>query len=260
MSDLDLLDAFRADVAPAGPETRASARTRLLVAIASDGPRSRPARGRPRPRLVVAVLAILVGLLALPSLGLGSRLVDLVRPDAHRPPTVRQELVSAGYLYGHGTTPGVSQTIVAKERRLLEVSTERGRAVLWVAPTRDGGACFVMHGPRFKNGGCFGPRAIAHGLVPSLSGALGGRRSASIVGARWATLVGHAGRPASQVELRYADGSRSVLPFADGWFLFAVPALHRTAGHQPVALVSLDARGKVLVSQTRLFHPFASRH
>jgi hypothetical protein len=72
-------------------------------------------------------------------------------------------------------------------------------------------------------------------------------------------LVGHAARPASHVELRYADGGRSVLPFNDGWFLFAVPSLHRTAGHEPVALVSLDVHGKVLASETRLFHPFASR-
>jgi hypothetical protein len=256
MSDLDLLESFRADVAPAREGTRAAARARLLAAIASDGPRARPVLGRPRPRLVFAVLAVLVGLLALPSLGLGSRLVDLVRPDAHKPPTVRQELGGLGRFHA----PWSSPVNVAKVRRLLAVSGERGRTVLWAAPTRKGGACYVVRSARDNVGGCFGQAVYTHDLIPSLSGALGGRRSASIVGARWATLVGHAGGGASRVELRYADGTRSVLPFDDGWFLFAVAPLHRTAGHQPVALVSLDTHGNVLKEETRLFHPFPARH
>jgi hypothetical protein len=263
MPDTELLDSFRADAALAREETRAGARARLLVSIAADdAPARRPGRRRglvprrQRRQMLVTVLAILCGLLALPSLGLGSRLVDLVRTGAHKPPTVNQELASSGHL----GAPWNSKVIVSKTRRLLAVSSGHGRAVLWAAPTRKGGACYVVRSPRLNGGGCLGPEPFAHRLVPSLSGALGGRRSASIAGARWAMLVGHAGGNAARVELRYADGGRSVLPFAHGWFLFAVPSLHRTAGHQPIALVSVDARGRVLEQETRLFHPFASRH
>jgi hypothetical protein len=69
-----------------------------------------------------------------------------------------------------------------------------------------------------------------------------------------ALLAGHVGDDAS-VELRYADGTKASLPLTEGWFAFAVPLAHLRRGHRPVALVSLNAGGKVLRKETQLFAP-----
>jgi hypothetical protein len=125
--------------------------------------------------------------------------------------------------------------------------------VLWVAPTRLRGACWVARGAH-GFGGCIGPELFARGLSGSFAsfGTIAGA-SFPITGAHAATVGGHAGAAAS-VELRYADGERSVLPLTHGWFLFEVPALHRTAGHEPVTLVSLDARGRTLHTTQIMYH------
>jgi hypothetical protein len=215
-------------------------------------------RRRPRPLLMVAVVAILAGVLALPPIGLGSRLVDLVQPG--QATSVRHE-----FAFMNRNSLGVAHgAMVSKTRRVVTI-TQYGRPLsLWVAPTTRGGACSLVRAKTGSAGGCLGPEQYRRGLSVSLMGLGGptpGGGSSGTLGptpglsASSAVLSGHVGTNAARAELRYADGTRSVLSLSGGWFLFAVPLAHLRAGHRPVSLVSLDAAGEVLHREAQIFAP-----
>jgi hypothetical protein len=226
-------------------------------------PDARPARRAPSRILIAAVVAIFAGILALPPLGLGSRLVDLVQPNPAK--SVRNE-----FSFMNRNSRGVVRdAIVSKTRRLVTI-TQYGRPLsLWVAPTKHGGACYLVRSPTGSAGSCLGAEQYRRGLTVSLSG-LGGPAPAAGSSATLgplpglspsaALLSGHAGANAASAELRYTDGTRGALPLHGGWFLFAVPLAHLRTGHRPVSLVSLDSSGNVLHAETQLFEAHVRYH
>jgi hypothetical protein len=226
-----------------------------VVRRAQDVPTFRPTRRASRPVLIAATLAIFAGILALPPIGLGSRLVDLVQPT---PPVklVRNQFASMNRF-------AKGRAILAKTRKLTTITQYRRSISLWVAPTKQGGACYLVLGRNGSEGSCLGPQMYRLGLDVSLgglgapppkAGVSGTLGSGPELGPSVALLAGHAGN-AARVELHYADGAQTVLPLTEGWFLFAVSLANLRPGHRPVSLVSLDASGKVLHKETQLFAP-----
>lgn len=210
--------------------------------------------GRPRLRLL-GVAAAVAAVLVVPPMSVGARLVALVRPDPA--PAVRSEIADMNRHFPLGK----HDAVVRKTHRVATIS-QYGRSVsLWVAPTRSGGACSLVRTARSSAGGCltaarFGVLEVSllgvggPATPPANTGTLG---PGALMSPSAAILSGHVPNAVRRVELRYADGARSVLPLHQGWFLFAVPLAHLRTGHRPVSISALDEHGSVRFSETKLF-------
>jgi hypothetical protein len=221
---------------------REAARERLLRAIESE---ERPVLRR-HARWLAPVAAVVAGAaIATPALGLHRELVDFLRSD-RAPEPVRLQFASLDV----GAPPGMeSEVIPGETRKVMTVRADGKTRVLWVAPTRKGGFCYLW---TEDSGGCAADRAEYE-------------RKRVVVGATWAvdgndgpeavTRVGGwvLAPSAERLEVEYEDGGRDEVrliwvsePIDAGFFYHAVPAEHRRLGRRVVAVLALDADGGVL--------------
>jgi hypothetical protein len=205
-----------------------------------------PSRSRllSRGALLAAAALVVVGVLAAPGWGLGSRLVDLFSGEP-APPNVKQAVHESDV----GAPPGMAPGIEAGEtRRLLTVQLADGRhETLWVAPSRSGGVCeYLQRGPVASPGAGCGPTEIPAGKI--YWGLQGHAEHDTTV-----VLHGRVGGDVASLDLNYADRTTAHLPLTQGFFLYEIPASHFAQGKRPSFLVGNDAGGHEVARA--LLHP-----
>jgi hypothetical protein len=212
----------------------------------------RPRLPRPLAGLVLALLVAAVLLIVAPALGLGIPGIDFFRAEK-APPKAVENFDSLSV----GAPPGMDPQVIAGEARKLETTTVTGETrIVWVAPTRAGGLCYLWAGAG-GGGGC-----DKLGTTP-LSVSWLGRRD---------LLLGDVARPdpsdfggiavhasaryVARVELRFADGSviRPPMtwvsePIGQGFFHYSFTPRQLAPGHEISAVVALDAEGDVVTEE-----------
>lgn len=185
-------------------------------------------------QLTAAVLVV-VGVLAAPGWGLGSRVVDLFSGEP-APPDVQQAVHASDLGAPPGMAPGIE---AGTTRKLLTIQLADGRQeTLWVAASRSGGVCeYLQRGRVASPGAGCGPAEIPAGKIDW--GLQGGAQNDTTV-----VLHGRVPGDVASLELSYADGTTARLPLTKGLFLYEIPATHFAQGKRPSLLLGTDASGR----------------
>jgi hypothetical protein len=203
------------------------------------------------PRL--ALVAVLVSALVVPTaLALRERVLDFASGDP-APPRIERDVASLNLGIGR-MMPDVLEE---ETRKVIEVPAPRSeRRILWVAPRRDGGFCWVVeHVERSGRREAF---------TSGCGGRAGGRMHASASwhrlpsGMRDIDVTGRVrDRSIRRIDLRSADGTSVELPIVwlsepigVGFFLFAVLDQRR-----PLEVVAFDEDGGVVKRETLRVEP-----
>ena len=198
--------------------------------------------------LAAAIAAIAVG----SAVGLYQELVDFFSAE----PAPERVVVEFGQLGVRSTIHVGGPDVEAGAARKITEATFRGRRhALFVAPTEDGGFCWMWEK---LNGSC-GRTAVMHSTSGKLSA--GWLESPSGGPAR---VTGHVlGPEIVRLEVLYESGGRDDVrlvwvsaPIDAGFFLFETPQEHLRVGHRAKALVALDDEGHEVARQT---FPFPDR-
>jgi hypothetical protein len=240
----------------AGIETRLAAPGRIVP------PRHRRVARR---HVVVGLLvvAVLCALLATPAFGIRGFLLGLVgRTDVSftgkkAPYEVRREFFDLSL----GAPPQMAPQAIETQARRVGVFHVFGRAhVLYVAPTRRGGFCFMFAG---GFGGCSPTRSgrpLSVGWTGSPFTPLSGKREPDHVMDVGGEVLSAKART---IQVEYEDGSKEPIPFVfvskpidAGFFYFGIPAGHAQPGTRARALAVLDARGNVIARER---YPYVRR-
>jgi hypothetical protein len=220
-----------------------------------------------RRRVIAAsIAAVVVALVATPAFGIGGLLLDLIgrtnvpfKQGQTAPFEVRRDFFDLS-LYA---PPGMGPQAIAARTRKVGVFQIRGRArVLYVAPTKNGGYCWMFTD---TFGGCNIWRKRGS-ISPYLLGLTwqGSPDRADPQGRptddkhQYATLVGGdiLAPNAHTLQVEYEDGSKTPIPFtfvskpiAAGFFLWAIPSGHDRPGIRVRAVSVLDVNGRVLARE-----------
>lgn len=246
---------------------------------ATPGPGAVSAQLAPRPgrvpRLLViaaVVMLLLAALVVTPAFGLRSLIAGLFdRTDVpftgeSAPFEVKRDF----YDLSLGVPPSMAPQAIASQARRVATFRLGGKArVLWVAPTRDGGYCYLFANAfggcrtaRERNGAQAPPAGVVHpqrlgvtfetpvrDKVPYVSRIGGDIRTGS----------------ANSLTVIYADGSRTPVrfyyvskPIAAGFFLAALPAGHDTTATRATAIELRDKAGRLLARQPVVYEDHAS--
>ncbi len=211
-------------------------------------------RRRRRP----AALALAFGVLAIATLGVGAAfaLYDDVLPFGSQPPAPEPVVRDFETFFGSkDAPPGMDPHVLSGEaRRVATFPNGRHRAVLYVAPTKNGGFCesFVE-----LFGGCRQTRTLPAGAPAGGPGevdwyAIGttaqvGEKGASILGGD--ILL----PPGTSLRVEFADGSSARIPVVfvsppidAGFFFYRVPGEHVRLEHEAAYLTARDRDGHVV--------------
>jgi hypothetical protein len=248
--------------------------------------RGRRFRWSRRRLIVAATAAIVIALVATPAFGIGGLLLDLIgrtnvpfKQGKAAPYEIKRDFFDLS----HFAPPGMAPQAIVAETRKVGVFQIRGRTrVLYVAPTKKGGYCWMFTD---AFGGCRATREspLMHGVQP-------GAIKPYLLGVTWqgsGFRFDAQGRPigkpehttqvggdllatnAHTLQVAYEDGSKTPIPFifvskpiAAGFFLYAIPSGHDRPGTRVRAVSLLDVDGRVLARQPivysrprRLPHP-----
>jgi hypothetical protein len=243
MDELTLIRDFRSEVPAPSADSVRTARA-ALAARMSRAPWW-------RRRLVVAIAVALVAAVgAGAALGLGDRLVDLIRGKPA--PETFQQIMDISH--GRVTFPGREYVIAGEWRGITATPTPLGPAGIWAAPTKDGELCWhaivvdpevtVLH--TVLVGGC-GPR----NWTPSPSMPLlqaGVQRfedcgpflgNGKGTGRHYTILVGRAAEPVRRVLVRLVGRQPLRVPVHETFLIALIPE-----GVQVGRIVAQDARGR----------------
>lgn len=243
MDELTLIRDFRSEVPASGADSIRAARAALAVR------RSRAPWWR--RRLVVAIaVAIVAAVGAGAALGLGDRLVDLIRGKPA--PTAFQKMMEI--THSRTGVPWIDKYEIAGEWRGITASpTPIGPAGIYAAPTTNGELCWhaIVVNPEVTElqavlvGAC-GPKTwtpsasmprIQAGLERRLDcGSFLGERKGT--GQRYTVVVGRAAPPVDSILIRYRGRSRRV-QVHETFFIQSLPPEVTTA-----RLIGLDGEGK----------------
>jgi hypothetical protein len=162
-------------------------------------------------------------------------------------PAPQRVVLDFGRLGIHVTPDLGPKTIPEEARKVMDVEVRGKQRALYVAPTGDGGFCWLIPG---MQGSCgrTGPSQGKLGVV-WLEGEDGG--AADITGHVLDTSV-------AELELTYEDGMTTEIPITwvsppinAGFYVFDVPDAHQREGHRTRTLRALDEDGDVVA--THLF-------
>jgi hypothetical protein len=220
----------------------------------------RRARRARRPRIAVGLLAAtLVVAIATPALGLQRVVVDWFSAEP-APERVQVDFDQLGV--GAPREDWGPQVVPNSARKVMESDVGGQRRILWVAPTKKGGYCFLW--TDFL-GGCAadpnspipdraGPNDVRPELLGVTSVSTGNRGIRIIVGGH---LHADLGDDLDRLTVEFADGTATQVPFVwvsapidAGFYIYEIPAEHRRVGHQATAVVARDGDGHVLARQT----------
>jgi hypothetical protein len=223
----------------------------------------RSLRPRRRTLVVVSVVAVAIVLFATPAFGLRSALLDLIgRTDVpfsagkSAPNRVKKQYLDLETRLASGAFAHRFGVLVAAEAREVGAFTINGHSRrLWVVPTRKGGGfCYTFEK---ASGGCNDGSAAQRKDRPlSMTWLAGGGprlripRGVSAVIQVSGTITA---TNAAQLQVLYADGTRSTIPFvwvsrpiAAGFFAYDIPKNRLIGSGRPTAFVLTDRRGKLL--------------
>jgi hypothetical protein len=218
--------------------------------------RAQPPRTQ-RRRLVVLGLAAVFALVATAlAFGWPQSLIDFFRA-ASAPKPVKNSFGAMNVIAPPGMSP---RTIPGQARRIMTAVFNGHRHVLYVAPTRDGGFCFQW---TTAMGSCAPPKHPrplpgAPAGVPAGSLATLGAGMQETRGGPPGIVIGYliAGK-AKTVEAQFAGGGSVLLPITwvsapinAGFFVYEVPAAHRTRATAVRAIVARDSSGKVVARES----------
>jgi hypothetical protein len=169
-------------------------------------------------------------------------------PEEHRRPGHEIEAVvgldADGGVVVDATRPGAEalrevprDAVVDERKERARISTSRGEAVVWEAPTRYEGRCAWLELPGrvypfvpcMAEGYRYGLFAVR--FVPTTDDVL---------------VVGWVESRYARVEVEFADGSKLALEPRSGFILSELPAANLVRGHEAVAIVGRDATGREL--------------
>jgi len=200
-----------------------------------------------RRRTLTAALAIVGAVIvAAPAFGLGRYAIDWLSADP-APHRVQLDFAQLGVGAPNGMDPAV---VPDAARKVMVVTLADGPHTLWVAPTKSGGFCVTWSG---LWGGCRSrqvPAALpAPGSWDMRSWELG-MTVQQVDGATTrlgGSLLAH---DAVRLVVDYEDGASDEVPFTwvsppidAGFYVFDVPAAHRSFGHRATILRAVDAKG-----------------
>jgi len=216
------------------------------------GAKSKPSPSR-RLILVLAVVAILGVLVVTPAFGVRGVLLNLLGrsdvPFAGAPPAasvVRREF----FEMSSGAPKGMDPRVTPDEARLAGTLDFGGvKRHVWVAPTENGGFCYLLEG---ISGGCSEMKTEA----VILDGSFFARNDATTP-----ALESLAGRiytaQATLLRVTFEDGKAKVLPFiyvsepiGAGFFGYKPTRAEEQPGHRPLDVVVVDSAGSEIGSQT----------
>lgn len=234
-----------------------------------------------RRRLLAAGLAVaLIVLVVTPAFGIGGLLLDLIgrtNVPFSRGKSAPLEIKRDFFDLSLHAPPRLAPQAIASQARRVWVFRVRGRErVLYVAPTRRGGYCFIFTD---AFGGC---RATS--TPPRRGRVQPGAVRPSLLGLTWQGSVvrfDRRGRPldrkpahttqvggdilaanAHTLQVEYESGEATPIPFvfvskpiAAGFFLYAIPPGHERPGTRVSAVSVLDAHGRVLARQPISYAP-----
>jgi hypothetical protein len=284
MDEIQLLRDFRAELPTPSPDARRSARL-ALVARTGESRARRWFRGR-RRAVVIAVAALAAVVAVGAALGLGDRVLDLVRGKPASPSAQR----IFAKMFDTTTLPEPYKTRVAgyqpegEWRGILGLTTSIGPLGLWAAPTHNGGICFtyawldkeITH-PVFPaaGGDCeaaswhqgdpwpqhdpLDPARIEAKIWPAGRPAVRAQINPYGYGlpmtpgdtrATTAIVQGRAAAEVARVEIVFRDGGARRVPVYDTFFATEVPR-----GRVVQELVPLGARGQVLAHGSCVLSP-----
>lgn len=203
----------------------------------------RRARVAPLRWLLIPIAAAVAVIVVGSAFALYGELVDFFSAE----PAPERVVIQFGQMDARGSI-GFGPRIKAGEaRKITETTIDGKRRILYVAPTPDGGFCWMWS----TVGGSCGRTAVAPRPDPIAASWL------SSPGGGPAQLMGQILNPAvARVQLDYENGERSEIPFVwvskpidAGFFIFEVPAEHLQAGKRGKTLLGLDEDGSVVGSQ-----------
>jgi hypothetical protein len=133
--------------------------------------------------------------------------------------------------------------ILDRRRKLIEITTERGRTVvLWEAPSREGGTChWLTVDGRPGPAGICPPRDAPEprGREPVIGAGL-------FTGGGQVLFEGSVRDDVAVLELRFQDGTVERVRPVEGWVLHEIGSAHYPRGHRLVRIVARDASGREL--------------
>jgi hypothetical protein len=241
----------------------AEALDRLVPAFPDDGAdwddvvARAPGAGRAKWLMLAAAALVAVALLATPAFGLHGFVANLLgridAPFTGGEPAPRS--VKAQFYDWNLRGPGFD--VIASQTRQVATYREDGRThVLYVAPSRNGGFCWVVTRSGF--GGC-DPWPRVRRASPPRRLAVNGWQMGAPNGVQWVGMTGGTLRlpAAKRLVARYADGSSDDIrfyyvskPINAGIFVFTVPDGHDAVATRLQAIEALDADGKVLARKS----------
>lgn len=216
MDELTAVRSFRSEVPERDDAARATAFAALEAVLAA------PAALRPwwrsRRAQVLAAAAALVSVAVVSSaFGWPGRVLDVIAGEP-APPRVKDRFALENEaqervlpLFRRDRSSGV---IVERAHAVLGIETSVGSVILWAAPTRDGGVCWIHELARSVRlgSGCTPPRKsfVFQGY------ALGKTR----IGDGYLDLLdGRVRSDVATVNVQYADGESESIPVLEGFFL-----------------------------------------
>lgn len=225
-------------------------RARIAVQAAASPSAGRRERPRARQRLVAAAVVLLaVSIVAGTALALGVGSIDFFSSE-RAPARVELDFATLGTGAPRGMDPGV----IAGETRKVAVAAFQGRSrTLWVAPTRQGGFCFLWSGSVAacdRAGKTPLSISVTATAVPTAAGV------PDPAAAHGVALLGFvSAKYAAAVELRFDDGTvaRPVVtwvsqPIQTGFFSYEPTEAQWRSGGRAVALDS----DRVLIAERPL--------
>jgi hypothetical protein len=189
---------------------------------------------------VIAVAAVVLGILVSPAFGLGDRILDFFT-GSPAPEPVKQEL-SFGTNVGDPEIDELmhqqvdSKVLVGQAHGLLAVQTPAGLLRIWGAPTSDGGLCTYMRVDGASNGWL-----SCDSLAPDSGPLVGAAEERSEGGKTVRYVSGQARDEVASIELRLTNGTTLPVRLVGSFFFRAL-----FPGQEPAALVGRDSSGEVV--------------
>jgi hypothetical protein len=214
-----------------------------------------------RRRLAVAAFAAALAIgIAAPAFGLHYTVIEWFRAEP-APERVQLEFSQLAIGAPEGMDPGV---IPNSARKVTEVRHDGKLYTLWVAPTKEGGFCKTWSN---LFGGCRQsrtppplPPALQGDLNPFLLGLSVGRDERGVAQYLTGDVLA---TESARIVADFADGDQVEIPVLwvsppidAGFFLYFLPAEHRTPGHHLTAVRAEDENGDLIARQTFRLTPF----
>jgi hypothetical protein len=232
-------------VDPDWTEVQALASTHRSMAT---GP---PRRGRARRYLLIAVVATIAFVVAVPALGVPQRVANLFE-IGDRAPVHTERLFST---LDRGAPPGLETHVIPRTARkaLTAALPEGATATLWLAPTSKGGYCELIdlfRADGVSRGGA-GPACTGGDGEPGFGMIAPGPVSREGVLEGPLVVHGHIrDKAAVAARIRFENGTSADRPLTwisepidAGFFVFGAPRSNWRAGQLPLDAQFVDANG-----------------